>query len=161
MKWTHKSQIASILVNSDSKTAKLEIWADLKSPLSENWHIRNLENIANKTVKSGEYTFEDLASDISYSTTVTKADAKAVLASIKPFIIKALLAGEVVVLDDLGRLQVTIQSKCFSEDTMGASDFSPAAMVKGHRILFRPEKQLKKEVAAGITLHRMSSEALN
>ena len=52
MKWTHKSQIASILVNSDSETAKLEIWADLKSPLSENWHIRNLENIANKTVKS-------------------------------------------------------------------------------------------------------------
>ena len=123
--------------------------------------VEGTQYYANKTVKSGEYTFEDLASDISYSTTVTKADAKAVLASIKPFIIKALLAGEVVVLDDLGRLQVTIQSKCFSEDTMGASDFSPAAMVKGHRILFRPEKQLKKEVAAGITLHRMSSEALN
>ena len=122
--------------------------------------VEGTQYYANKTVKSGEYTFEDLASDISYSTTVTKADAKAVLASIKPFIIKALLAGEVVVLDDLGRLQVTIQSKCYSQDAMAASDFSPAAMVKGHKILFRPEKQLKKEVAAGITLHRMASEAL-
>lgn len=113
---------------------------------------------SNKAQKTSDYTFEDLANDISYSTTVTKADAMAVLASIKPFITRALLAGQVVVLQDLGRLQVTLQSKCFSSDTMLASDFSPSSMIKGHRILFRPEKGLKQDVAAGISLHRILPE---
>lgn len=113
---------------------------------------------SNKAQKTSDYTFEDLASDISYSTTVTKADAMAVLASIKPFITRALLGGQVVVLQDLGRLQVTIQSKCFSEDTMAASDFSPSMMIKGHKIIFRPEKGLKNDIASGIQLHRLTEE---
>ena len=113
---------------------------------------------SNKAQKTSDYTFEDLASDISYSTTVTKADAMAVLASIKPFITRALLGGQAVVLQDLGRLQVTIQSKCFSEDTMAASDFSPSMMIKGHKIIFRPEKGLKNDIASGIQLHRLTEE---
>lgn len=113
---------------------------------------------SNKAQKTSDYTFDDLASDISYSTTVTKADAMAVLASIKPFITRALLGGQVVVLQDLGRLQVTIQSKCFSEDTMSASDFSPSMMIKGHKIIFRPEKGLKNDIASGIQLHRLTEE---
>lgn len=113
---------------------------------------------SNKAQKTSDYTFDDLASDISYSTTVTKADAMAVLASIKPFITRALLGGQVVVLQDLGRLQVTIQSKCFSQDTMSASDFSPSMMVKGHKIIFRPEKGLKNDIASGIQLHRLTEE---
>ena len=113
---------------------------------------------SNKAQKTSDYTFDDLASDISYSTTVTKADAMAVLASIKPFITRALLGGQVVVLQDLGRLQVTIQSKCFSQDTMSASDFSPSMMIKGHKIIFRPEKGLKNDIASGIQLHRLTGE---
>lgn len=57
-----------------------------------------------KAVKSGEYTFADLARDINNSTTITEADATAVLKAMKQFITKALLKGEVVVLQDLGRL---------------------------------------------------------
>lgn len=113
---------------------------------------------SNKAQKTSDYTFDDLASDISYSTTVTKADAMAVLASIKPFITRALLGGQVVVLQDLGRLQVTIQSKCFSQDAMAASDFSPSTMIKGHKIIFRPEKGLKNDIASGIQLHRLTEE---
>ena len=113
-----------------------------------------------KAVKTGEYTFEDLAADINNSTTVTKADAMAVLASIKPFITKALLSGQVVVLQDLGRLQVTLQSKCYTQEDMADEDFSPAAKFKGHRIVFRPEVKLKNDVRAGISLKRISSEAM-
>ena len=113
-----------------------------------------------KAVKTGEYTFDDLASDVSYSTTVTKADAKAVLASIKPFVLKALLAGQVVVLDDLGRLQVTLQGKCYTAELMADKDFSPASMIKSHRIIFRPEKGLKSSVAEGIALKRISSDVM-
>ena len=57
-----------------------------------------------KAVKTGEYTFSDLARDINNSTTITEADATAVLKAMKHFITKALLKGEVVVLQDLGRL---------------------------------------------------------
>ena len=60
-----------------------------------------VDYFAGRAIKTGEYTFEDLATDINNSTTVTKADAMAVLASIKPFISKALINGQVVVLDDL------------------------------------------------------------
>lgn len=113
-----------------------------------------------KAVKSGEYTFDDLANDINNSTTVTKADAMAVLASIKPFITKALLAGQVVVLSDLGRFQVTLQGKCYTSETMQAEDFVPSSMIKGHKVIFRPDVQLKRDVAGGISLKRLSSEAL-
>ena len=111
-------------------------------------------------VKTGEYTFEDLATDINNATTVTKADAMAVLASIKPFITKALLGGQVVVLDDLGRFQVTLQGKCYPQEVMNAKDFSPSAQIKSHRIIFRPEPKLKKDISKGISLKRISSEHL-
>ena len=110
------------------------------------------------TVKTGEYTFEDLAADINNATTVTKVDAMAVLASIKPFITKALLGGQVVVLDDLGRFQVTLQGKCYPKEVMQAEDFSPSAQIKSHRIIFRPEPKLKKDISKGISLKRISSE---
>ena len=111
-------------------------------------------------VKTGEYTFEDLAADINNATTVTKADAMAVLASIKPYITQALLAGQVVVLQDIGRFQVTLQGKCYNAERMATEDFSPSAMIKSHRIIFRPETNLKKEIAKGFKLKRVSSEAM-
>lgn len=122
--------------------------------------VQGTEYFAGRAIKTGEYKFEDLVEDINNSTTVTKADAMAVLASIKPFVTKALLAGQVVVLQDLGRLQVTLQGKCYTREIMNEKDFSPAAMIKGHRILFRPEVKLKRDVAGGIALKRVSSEAM-
>ena len=113
-----------------------------------------------RAVKTGEYTFEDLAEDINNSTTVTQTDCTAVLRAMKSHITKALLSGQVVVLQDLGRLQVTLQSKCYTADAIRAEGFSPAAQIKGHRIIFRPEAKLKKEVKAGIALKRISSEAM-
>ena len=120
----------------------------------------SLDYFAGRAIKSGEYTFEDLANDINNSTTVTKADAMAVLASIKPYITKALLAGQVVVLQDIGRFQVTLQGKCYTQAQMNDKDFMPSAMIKSHRILFRPEAKLKKDVSSGISLKRISSDAL-
>ena len=113
-----------------------------------------------KAVKTGEYTFDDLAADINNSTTVTKADAMAVLASVKPFITKALLGGQVVVLQDIGRFQVTLQGKCYSAAAIESDEFSPSAMIKSHKIVFRPEAKLKKDIAAGISIKRISSEAM-
>ena len=111
-------------------------------------------------VKTGDYDFEELTEDIALATTVTKGDIMAVLASIKPFITKALLASRRVVLNDLGAFTIGLQGKCYSRDTMASEDFRPSEYIRGHRILFRPEVKLKKDVAAGIQLKRISSEAM-
>lgn len=66
--------------------------------------IEGVDYYSAKAVKTGDYSFDDLARDINNSTTVTAADAMAVLKAMKSFIINALLAGRVVVLNDLGRL---------------------------------------------------------
>ena len=113
-----------------------------------------------KASKTSDYTFKELAQDIAYSTTCTKADALAVLSSIKPFVQNALLSGRRVVLEDLGSFVIGIRSKCFSADTMAASDFAPSAMSKGHTVRFRPEVELKKDIAKAIQYKRISSEGL-
>ena len=122
--------------------------------------VQGVHYFAGRAVKTSDYTFEYLATDINNSTTVTKADALAVLASIKPFITKALLNGQAVVLNDIGRFQISLQGKCYSQDAMAASDFSPSAMITGHKIVFRPDPELKKEVAKEFKLVRISSEAM-
>ena len=120
--------------------------------------VEGVKYYSARAIKTSDYTFEDLANDINNSTTVTKADALAVLASIKPFVTKALLNGQAVVLNDIGRFQISLQGKCYSQDAMAASDFSPSAQIKGHRIIFRPEVGLKRDVAAGISLKRITNE---
>ena len=111
-------------------------------------------------VKTGELDFEKLAKRINNSTTVTQADCYVVLKSMKDHIIEALLDGQVVVLDDLGRFQISLQGKCYPEEVLSSEEFKPADMIRGHKIVFRPDAALKKEVAMGFSLKRISSEAL-
>ena len=122
--------------------------------------IEGVDYFHGQAIKTGELTLEKLAKRINNSTTVTQADCRAVLVSMQEHIIEALTEGQVVVLDDLGRFQVTLQGKCYSQDAMAASDFSPSAMIKGHKIVFRPDPALKKEVAKDFKLQRISSEAM-
>ena len=113
-----------------------------------------------QAIKTGELTMEKLAKRINNSTTVTQSDCYAVLKSMKDHIIEALTEGQVVVLDDLGRFQVSLQGKCYNAETMAGEEFSPSSYIKGHRIVFRPEPQLKKEVKKEFKLKRISSEAM-
>ena len=111
-------------------------------------------------VKTSNYEFEELAEDISQSTTVTKADAVAVLTSMKPFIQRALLNGRRVVLQDLGALVMSITGKCYPEEALADDEFVPASMIKGFKIRFQPEAKLKKFVIPNVKLNRVSSEAM-
>ena len=111
-------------------------------------------------VKTGELDFEKLAKRINNSTTVTTADCYAVLKSMKENIIEALIEGQVVALEDLGRFQVSLQGKCYPQEVLKAEDFSPSAMIKNHKIVFRPDPKLKKEVAKEFKLKRISSEVM-
>ena len=121
---------------------------------------RDVDYFHGQAIKTGELTLEKLAKRINNSTTVTQADCRAVLVSMKDHIIEALTEGQVVVLDDLGRFQVTLQGKCYNAERMATEDFSPSAMIKSHKIVFRPDAALKKEVARDFKLKRISSDAM-
>ena len=113
-----------------------------------------------QAVKTGELTMEKLAKRINNSTTITQADCYAVLKSMKDQIIEALTEGQVVVLEDLGRFQVSLQGKCYPMEMIQSEEFTPTSFIKGHRIIFRPDPGLKKEVAKDLKLKRISSEAM-
>jgi predicted histone-like DNA-binding protein len=113
-----------------------------------------------QAIKTGELTMDKLARRINNSTTVTQGDCYAVLKSMKEHIIEALTEGQVVVLDDLGRFQITLQGKCYPKEVINAEDFSPSAMIKSHKIVFRPDAALKREVAKDFKLKRISSDAM-
>lgn len=133
-----------------------------------NYAVKKIRNPKNpdvdyyhgQAVKTGELTMEKLAKRINNSTTVTQSDCYAVLKSMKDHIIEALTEGQVVVLDDLGRFQVSLQGKCYPAEVLADKEFSPSSMIKGHRIVFRPEVELKKAVAMDFSLKRISSEAM-
>ena len=121
---------------------------------------RDVDFFHGQAIKTGELTLDKLAKRINNSTTVTQADCRAVLISMKDHIIEALTEGQVVVLDDLGRFQITLQGKCYPKEVINAEDFSPSAMIKSHKIVFRPDAALKREVAKDFKLKRISSEAM-
>ena len=111
-------------------------------------------------VKTGELNFDKLAKRINNSTTITQADCYAVLKSMKQHIVEALHEGQVVVLEDIGRFQVSLQGKCYPEEVLGSEEFKPSEMIKGWKVIFRPDPQLKSEIRKEFKLKRISSEAL-
>ena len=115
---------------------------------------------AAKFVKTSDYTFDELAEDIDGSTTVTEADAVAVLKAIRKHVTKALLAGRRVVLNDLGALQISLKGKCFTQADMKEEDFSPSAKIKGINVGFRPDVSLIKNLRANYQLKRLSSDSM-
>ena len=122
--------------------------------------VQGTDYFHGRAVKTSDYDFEDLAGDVQMSTTVTEADVLGVLRAMKGYIVKALLAGRVVVLNDIGRFQIGLKGKCYTAETMQAEGFTPASMINGHRIVFRPDAKLKSAVAGALTLKRVASEAM-
>ena len=86
-----------------------------------------------QAIKTGELTLEKLSKRINNSTTITQTDCYAVLKSMKDHIIEALTEGQVVVLDDLGRFQVTLQGKCYNAETLADEEFFPRPISRGTR----------------------------
>ena len=123
--------------------------------------IEGTDYFAGRAVKTSDYTFKEIIEDIDGSTTVTEADAAAVLKALKKFILKGLLAGRRVVLEDIGAFTVSLRGKCYSRDSMSAEDFMPGDKIKGVAISFRPEAEMLKNLRASYKLNRISSEAMD
>ena len=122
--------------------------------------VAGQEYFAARYVKTSDYSFEELAEDINSATTVTQADAYAVLKSMKKYIKAALLAGRRVVLTDLGAFKVSLRGKCYTQEHMSEKDFQPASMIKEVNVAFRPEAKLIKEIRSEKSLKRIASEVM-
>ena len=114
----------------------------------------------NRAVKTGDYTFQALADDIQFATTATKADIVAVLTAAKEFIKQHLLAGQRIVLQEIGALQANLNSKCFAQSVIPVDSFDPSSYIKGVGIRFRADADLLKYVRTNKQLRRVPSELL-
>lgn len=87
-----------------------------------------------KAVHVGEVSTDELADRVSYATTVTKADVKAVIEGLIKEMQNAMNESQVVVLDGIGRFKLGLE--CTGAVEPG--DFSVNANVKGVHVNFLP-----------------------
>jgi len=99
-----------------------------------------------KMQASGEVTLDEIAEDISYSTTLTDAD---VLAAIRAFIKQLnrhLAAGKIVKAENLGSFQLQLQS----EGTDTEEAFTSANII-GVSVQYRPGKTVANATTRGLS----------
>lgn len=122
--------------------------------------IEGVDYYAPIVIKVDDYTIEELVTDINDATGMSDIDVRAVLSALGKQIRKGLLSGRTVVLEGVGRVSVGFKTKCFSQDTMAASDFNPAAFVKEVHINFRPNAGILGELRMKKSLRRVASEVM-
>ena len=120
--------------------------------------IEGTDYFAPRAVKYEDYTMEEMVRDINDATGMSEIDVRGVLYAIHKQIYKQLLNGHTVVLEGIGRISVSLDTKCFSQDAMAASDFNPASFIKGVRVRFRPDAKIMKALRANKSLQKVSSE---
>ena len=87
-----------------------------------------------RTVYIGTTTLDEIATNVAYDCTITKADSKAVIEALIHEINNQLLNSYSVKLDGLGTFKVTVMSNGAVE----ASEFSAAKNITGWRVKFMP-----------------------
>lgn len=120
-----------------------------------------VEYATNRAVKTGDYTAKQLAEDIQFATTATKADIVAVLTAAKEFIKGHLLQGQRIILEEIGALQVNLKSKCYAQTAIPQDSFDPYSYIKSVGIRFRPEADLLKYVRSNRALKRVPSPLMS
>jgi len=102
-----------------------------------------------RPVHSGEITLENLAADISYSSSLTESDVYAVLQSLVREIPRNISHGNIVRLGNLGAFRLGSNSKGSETE----EEVSAANIVRT-RLLFYPGKHVKS-VIDGLTFEKM------
>ena len=120
-----------------------------------------VEYATNRATKTGDYDFAQLAEDIQFATTATKADIVAVLTAAKEYIKTHLLQGQRIVLQEIGALQANIRSKCFAQTVIPSDSFDPYSFIKKVGIRFRPEADLLKYIRSNRALKRVPSALMS
>ena len=92
-----------------------------------------------KVQASGTVSFDTLAEDIAYATTLTDGDVSNVLRALVKQIKKHLADGKIVQLDGLGSFQFQLSGK----GALSESDYS-TSLIKNMRIQFRPGRLVRE-----------------
>ena len=87
-----------------------------------------------QTVHIGTVSLDEIATNVAYDCTITKADSKAVIEALIHEMNNKLLNSYSVKLDGLGTFKVTIMSK----GSVEASEFSASKNITGWRVKFMP-----------------------
>ena len=93
---------------------------------------------------SGELDFEELCEAITSRSTCTETDVRAAISGILYEVKRALKAGRIARLGDLGSLQIGLNS----EGAASVKEFS-GSMIKGAHLIFRPGKTLAENPDSG------------
>ena len=123
--------------------------------------IEGVDYFRARVVKVDDYAMNELVQDINDATGMSDIDVRAVLIALGKQIRKGLLSGRTVVLEGVGRIYVGMTSKCFSQDAMAASDFSPSNTIRGVHINFRADADITRELRMKRTLRRVASEVMD
>ena len=116
-----------------------------QDPANNKWFARAIHVATADTDK--------LADQISYSTTVTPADCRAVLKALGKVLPDMLQNGFIVKLDNIGTFKLGIS--CEGAETV--NDFSIASNIKGAHVNFYPEYTI--DVATGKRIVKMTEGA--
>ena len=114
-----------------------------------------------RSVSVGDMSTDELAKQISYSTTVTPSDCAAVLKALGPVMNQAFNSSRVVVLDGVGRFSVGLKTT----GAESAAEFNVAKNIKGIYLNYQPEYKIdsssRKRVVALLEDLRVQETPLN
>lgn len=92
-------------------------------------------------VHAAKVDLDGLATAVSERCSLRRADVHGVLVALMDLIPNELLNGKIISLGDLGSFYVSVKS----DGSETAEDLLPS-LVKGHKIQYRPTKELKKKL---------------
>lgn len=106
----------------------------------------------------GYSSIDEICDKISRSTTVTRADIKAVLAALEDEVCDLLQNGEIVQLGDLGTFRTSLSS-----DGADAEEDFNVSMIRSVKVLFRPSKKISDAMQTAsfekVSIKKVADEA--
>jgi predicted histone-like DNA-binding protein len=107
-----------------------------------------------RAVSSGLYGFEQMCEDICRSSSLTEGDVAAAMRSMLHFAREALLAGQTVEMEGLGRFRITVKSRLCTPEETARRSFSVADVVRQYKLQFTPDVRLGRLIAARATAEK-------
>lgn len=99
-------------------------------------------------VSTGLYGFEQMAEDICHSCSLTEGDVTAAMRSMLHFAREALLAGQTVEMEGLGRFRISVKSRLCTLDETTRRGFSVADAVRQFKVIYTPDVRLRRLIDA-------------
>lgn len=120
----------------------------------------SVEYATNREVAAGMVTIDDLCEDIEHMTSVTRADAKGIIAAYMHLIWRWVSEGVPCEVEGLGTFYPAIKGKCFRKSDLQQPTFKPASCIEDVKLRFRANASLLKLFRTNPSYHRLASDLL-